>query len=89
MRDMVVRDVVEEESPDPAKERTVNCGHDTAQERPLALAVVWDRWVRVVQERAHHDPVVAELMSRWSVKDGGHLVSLAYHVWDKVCEREV
>lgn len=44
---------MEEESANPAQERSVDRGKNSAEESPLLAAVMWDRGVRVMQECAH------------------------------------
>lgn len=60
VRDVVMRDVVEEEAASPTQERPVYGADGTAEEAPLLVAVVRDGRVRVVEVREHDDPVVGE-----------------------------
>lgn len=56
--------VMEEESAYPAQERPVNRGQHSAEERPFLAAVMWDRGVGVMQERAHDcQALISILMS--------------------------
>ena len=64
MRNMVMADVVEKESAHPAQEWSVNSGSGTPQERPFSLPVVRDRWVGVVKEGKHNNPVINKLIAR-------------------------
>jgi len=57
---MVVADVVEEESAHPAKQRTIDSCGCAAKERPFTLPVVGDGGVGVVEVSEHDDPVVDE-----------------------------
>ena len=68
VRDVVVRDVVQEEAAGPAEQRAVDGRDGAAEEGPLLAAVVRDGRVRVVQEGEHHDPVVRELRVRACVR---------------------
>ena len=61
MSDVIVADIMEEEAAHPSKKRAVDCSCSTTKERPLALPVVWNRWVRMMQEGKHNDPVVNKL----------------------------
>ena len=61
MSDMIVANIMEEEAAHPSKKGAVDCSSSTAKEGPLALPVVGDRRVRVMQEREHDDPVVNQL----------------------------
>ena len=56
---------MEEESANPAQERPVHRGKYSAEEGPLLAAVMWDRGVRVMQERAHdcRGPLISTSMS--------------------------
>ena len=58
---MIVANVMEEEAAHPSKKGAVDCSSSTAKEGPLALPVVRNRRVRVMQERKHDNPVVNEL----------------------------
>jgi len=57
---MVVRDVVKEETTGPAQKWPVNSGGSATEEGPLLVAVVSDGWVGVVEIGKHDDPVVGE-----------------------------
>ena len=61
MGDVIVADIMEEEAAHPSKKGAVDCSSSTTKEGPLALPVVWNRWVGVMQEGKHNDPVVNKL----------------------------
>ena len=58
--DVVVADIVQEESPNPAQKRPVNGGDRATEESPSILAEVGHCGIGVVQIGKHHDPVVCE-----------------------------
>lgn len=81
---------MQEEAAHPAKKRSVDGGSRTSQKGPLALPIVRDGRIRVVQEREHHDPVVRQLRARgmsgmWSVQ----IIVQSYQVGNKVDAHEV
>ena len=58
---MVVRNIVQEEPPNPSQERPVNRGYGASEEGPLPVAKVGNGRVGVVQVREHDNPVVRQL----------------------------
>ena len=58
---MVVGDVVEEESACPSQERPVDGGNSAAEERPLFITVMSDCRVGVMKVGQHYDPMVRQL----------------------------
>lgn len=61
---MIVRDVVEEETPSPAEEGSIYSGYRSTEERPLLASVVRNARVGMVEICQHDDPVVSELRGR-------------------------
>ena len=61
MSNVVVADVVEEESAHPSQKRPIYGSSSAAKERPFSLPVVGDSRVGVVQKSEHDNPVVHEL----------------------------
>jgi len=57
---MVMRDVVKEETTSPTQKWPVNSGCSATEEGPLLVAVVSDGWVGVVEVGKHDNPVVGE-----------------------------
>lgn len=55
---MVMGDVMEEESSCPPQERSVDGRNSTAEERPLLVTVMNDCRVRVMKVGQHYDPMV-------------------------------
>lgn len=60
VRDVIMRDVVEEEAAGPAEERPVDGADSATEEAPLLVAEVRNGGVGVVQVGEHDDPVVRE-----------------------------
>jgi len=58
MSDVVMRNVVKEETSSPSKKGTIHSRDGTTEERPLLVTVMGDRGVRVMEVSQHDDPVV-------------------------------
>jgi hypothetical protein len=56
-----MRDVMKEESSNPAKKRPINCGESAAKERPLDPAIMSYCWVAMMEVGDHHNPMVRPL----------------------------
>jgi len=60
MRDMIMRDIVEEVTAHPAKEGAVNRCRGTTKERPAPLAEMWQDRVGVLQKNQGNDPMIGQ-----------------------------
>jgi hypothetical protein len=65
MGDVIVRDVVEEETTNPAQERAIDSGSSSTKESPLLVAVMRYGRIGVLEVREHDDPVVGQLQRKW------------------------
>jgi hypothetical protein len=53
---MIMGNVVEEETSNPAEEWSIDSCQSTTKERPLLAAIMWDGWVGVVEVCEHDNP---------------------------------
>lgn len=58
--DMVMRDVVQEESSEWTKQRSINRRNCATEECPGILSEVGHRRIRMMQECEHDDPMIGE-----------------------------
>jgi len=58
MCDVIVRDVVQEESSLPSNEWTIDSRSSTTQESPSVVAEMRHRWIGVVKVGEHDDPMI-------------------------------
>jgi hypothetical protein len=61
MTNMVMRDVVEEETSSPSQKGPVNGGNGSSEERPLLVAIMGNGGVRMMEIGKHNNPVVRKL----------------------------
>jgi hypothetical protein len=73
--DVVVGNVVEEETASPTEEGSIDGGDSATYERPRVLAEVRHRRVGMVKIGEHHDPVVREQVGYGIVLDDRREVS--------------
>lgn len=59
--DVIVRNIVEEESSNPTEERSIDSRNGSPNIAPLFALIVWNRRVSMVEIREHDDPGIAKL----------------------------